>query len=200
MTRSLGFGLLLGAGEGLDLTRAIESFRRTEAEHAADATAARCFLALADVVAGTHPVVDTTGFDRSAPYCAWAISVSAIPLDSGAMTTSALSRADSVLRQGLFTSNFLEGYEAKLLARAWERASNLPRALAAIRYRQVGFFAAETPWNLPEEGRLAALVGDTTGAIHAYQQWLQITRDAEPYLTPKRDSVRAALARLKTKP
>ena len=47
-----------------------------------------------------------------------------------------------------------------------------------------------------EEGRLAALAGDTAGAIRVYRRYLLLRQDAEPALTPQRDSVRAALALL----
>ena len=72
----------------------------------------------------------------------------------------------------------------------------MKRALSAIRYRIYGIGQGETPWTLPYEGRLAAAIGDTAGAVRAYRTWLQITADAEPVLTPKRDTVRADLARL----
>ena len=51
-----------------------------------------------------------------------------------------------------------------------------------------------------EEGRLAALVGDTAAAIRAYRRYLDFRRDAEPSLIPQRDSVRAELARLERRP
>ena len=49
---------------------------------------------------------------------------------------------------------------------------------------------------LREEGRLAALVGDTAGAIGAYQHYLALRSDPEPPLRAERDSARAELARL----
>ena len=49
---------------------------------------------------------------------------------------------------------------------------------------------------LHEEGRLAALTGDTAGAVRAYQHYLWLRTDPEPELKPEVDSVRAVLARL----
>ncbi len=46
------------------------------------------------------------------------------------------------------------------------------------------------------EGRLAAQLGDTSGAVRAYRRYLAMRRDAEPVLHAQRDSVRAELARL----
>jgi hypothetical protein len=47
-----------------------------------------------------------------------------------------------------------------------------------------------------EEGRLAALTGDTAGAILAYGRYLALRDDAEPRLQPRVRQVRRALAEL----
>jgi hypothetical protein len=47
-----------------------------------------------------------------------------------------------------------------------------------------------------EEGRLAALAGDTAAAIQAYRRYLTLRRDADPELQPRVRAVRAALAAL----
>jgi hypothetical protein len=47
-----------------------------------------------------------------------------------------------------------------------------------------------------EEGRLAALDGDTAGAVRAYRRYLALRREAEPSLVPQRDSVQAEVTRL----
>lgn len=102
--------------------------------------------------------------------------------------------ADSVSRH-LDFGQF--GFDRLALARAWEDFGDVPRALAVVRVRPNG-----GPWVLVEatrcreEGRLAALAGDTTGAIAAYRRYLALRQDAEPPLIPQRDSVTAALARL----
>jgi hypothetical protein len=49
---------------------------------------------------------------------------------------------------------------------------------------------------LREEGRLAARLGDTVGAVRAYRHYLVHRRDPEPTLRPEVDRVRAELARL----
>jgi hypothetical protein len=53
--------------------------------------------------------------------------------------------------------------------------------------------------SLREEGRLAALAGDRDGAIKAYRWYLTLVADPEPSLVPRRDSVRAELAKLERK-
>jgi hypothetical protein len=47
-----------------------------------------------------------------------------------------------------------------------------------------------------EEGRLAALTGDTVAAIRAYRRYLALRGDAEPRLQPRVRQVRGALAAL----
>ena len=49
---------------------------------------------------------------------------------------------------------------------------------------------------LREEGRLAALTGDTAGAIRAYQHYLALRPDPEPAVKPEVDRVRGELAHL----
>jgi serine/threonine-protein kinase len=89
--------------------------------------------------------------------------------------------------------------EANLvLARLWEAQGDLPRALAALRRR--GAYYMEAPFFmttfLREEGRLAALTGDTVSAIRAYRHYLGLRYDPEPQLRPEVERVRQALARL----
>jgi serine/threonine-protein kinase len=49
---------------------------------------------------------------------------------------------------------------------------------------------------LREEGRLATLAGDRTGAIEAYRHYLELRFNPEPSVRPEVDRVRAMLARL----
>ena len=83
-----------------------------------------------------------------------------------------------------------------VLARLRESVGDSRGALSAVRRRVF----ALGPWFLStylhEEGRLAALAGDTTEAIRAYRQYLSLRSDPEPPLRPERDSVRAEVARL----
>ncbi len=84
------------------------------------------------------------------------------------------------------------------LARLWEAEGDLPRALEAVR-RRAGAYG-EAPLYLAtffrEEGRLTALVGDTTAAVRAYRHYLGLRYDPESSLRPAVDSVRSALAAL----
>jgi hypothetical protein len=49
---------------------------------------------------------------------------------------------------------------------------------------------------LREEGRLAALTGDSAGAVGAYRHYLTLRAHPEPALQPGVEKVRAELARL----
>jgi hypothetical protein len=53
---------------------------------------------------------------------------------------------------------------------------------------------------LREEGRLAALTGDTAGAIRAYEHFLMLRPDPEPEMRPESDQVREELAKLLAEP
>jgi tetratricopeptide (TPR) repeat protein len=188
------------AGDGLDVAGAIARLRAVPATDTARAVRARCLVALYELQQNPSATVDTSQFGRYARHCKFGIDVSRIPLDSGSVTEAALARMDSTLRERITANTFpFGGYEALLLAKAWEKAGNVPRALTAIRYRQYGFGPSESVWNYRHEGRIAALAGDNAGAIKAYTHWLQIMRDAEPVWNAKRDVVRSELARLTTR-
>jgi DNA-binding SARP family transcriptional activator len=83
------------------------------------------------------------------------------------------------------------------LARLLERAGNVQGALRAVRRRQhhdVTTLSLAT--HLREEGRLAALAGDTTAAIQAYRHYLALRPDPEPSVAPEVARVRQELERL----
>ena len=116
-----------------------------------------------------------------------------------------LDRLDSLMHDGprgfMGTANFQPAAFANFtVARLREAQGNIPAALAAIRRRDVDFFPAYL-WSLPaflrQEGRLAALAGDTAGALRAYGAYLTLRTAPDPPFVPQRDSVvaeRAALA------
>jgi serine/threonine-protein kinase len=83
------------------------------------------------------------------------------------------------------------------VARLRERQGDLQAALAAVRRRPYAYHLSDylAP-HLREEGRLAALTGDTTAAIRAYRHYLALRSEPEPSLRPGVDSVRSELAKL----
>jgi TolB-like protein len=106
-----------------------------------------------------------------------------------------LRRLDSMLTNPLEDMVPLVGN--LVAARLHEDRGELASALAAVRRRWWG------RWVDPgyvvyhrEEGRLAALAGDTAAAIRAYRRYLTLRGDAEPRLQPRVRQVRGALAAL----
>jgi len=83
------------------------------------------------------------------------------------------------------------------LARLLERAGDIEGALRAVRrfpYHQQTTLSLAT--HLREEGRLAALAGDTAAAIQAYGHYLALRPDPEPSVAPEVERVRQELERL----
>ena len=80
-----------------------------------------------------------------------------------------------------------------------EAQGDLHLALRAVR-RRAGRYNMLPTWYLStflrEEGRLAALTGDTAGAIRAYQHHLALRPDPEPEVKPEVERVGAELAKL----
>ncbi|HEU5041572.1 MAG TPA: serine/threonine-protein kinase [Gemmatimonadales bacterium] len=78
-----------------------------------------------------------------------------------------------------------------------EREGDPRAALAAVRRRPYAYHLTDylAP-HLREEGRLAALTGDSAGASRAYRHYLALRSDPEPALRPAVEAVRAELATL----
>jgi len=121
---------------------------------------------------------------------------------TGGDVRDALLRMDSVVRLLPQPNGFRAWYvmpvevQNLFLARELARYGEPERALAASRRRFYGgyahfFFAL--PEYLREEGRLAALVGDTAGALRAYNHYLALREDPDQPWRPQWDSVRMEL-------
>jgi serine/threonine-protein kinase len=82
-----------------------------------------------------------------------------------------------------------------LLARLYEERGEPHQALAVLRRRPYHYIHSVPYLSsfLREEGRLAALTGDTAGAIRAYRHYLALRSEPEPRLAPKIERVRAEL-------
>jgi hypothetical protein len=109
---------------------------------------------------------------------------------------TALALADTAAR----TYDVGQSLAANLVvARIAEAQGNLPLALVAVR-RRAGSYDLLPTWYLStflhEEGRLAALTGDTVDAVRAYQHYLALRPDPEPEIKAEVDGVKEELARL----
>ena len=74
-----------------------------------------------------------------------------------------------------------------------EANGDVPAALAAARRRLFDMVPNFLSTYLREEGRLAALAGDTAGAIAAYRHYLTLQARPEPAVAPRVAEARAAL-------
>jgi len=115
-----------------------------------------------------------------------------------------LERLDSLMQQGprgfAGSANLAPtAYANFTVARLREAQGDLPRALAAIRRREVDYFPSYM-WSLPaflrQEGRLAALTGDSAGSLRAYDEYLSLRTAPDTPLRAQRDSVVAERASL----
>ena len=92
----------------------------------------------------------------------------------------------------------LPGSVASLMIARWRAAEgNYRAALTAVRRRPFThnpLFVDVLPALLKEEGRLAALVGDTTGAVRAYRHYLALRDQPDPGI--KEEEVRQVKAHL----
>jgi eukaryotic-like serine/threonine-protein kinase len=109
-----------------------------------------------------------------------------------------LDRLDSLVTTGAGGSVGLQ--DNLILARLREAAGDPRGALAAVRRRVYGLQPEFLSTHLREEGRLAALTGDTAEAISAYRQYLALRSDPEPALKPGVERVREELAGLLGEP
>jgi TolB-like protein len=91
----------------------------------------------------------------------------------------------------------LHCYGNLVAARLHEEAGDTAAALAAVRRRFVGIATfPEYVRYRREEGRLAAVLGDTAGAIRAYRHYLTLRSAPEPRLRAQADTVRMELTAL----
>ena len=91
----------------------------------------------------------------------------------------------------------LAPYVNLALARAYEESGDEREALRVVR-RGVWYYPPRLlSTQLREEGRLAARLGDSAGAIRAYEHYLALRSNPEPPLIAERDRIRAEVARLK---
>src|SRR4051812_6713858 len=163
---------------------------------------------------------DTRGSRTSNTICAALLEAKLAAASGTAGAAEALDRLDTLMRSGpagqrngppvAFTlspayvrstvgiSPFaFEDFANLEVARLRERQGNIAAALSAVRRRPYSYHTTDyLASHLRQEGRLAALSGDTSGAIRAYRHYLALRSDPEPTLGPVVDAVRAEMAKL----
>jgi len=114
---------------------------------------------------------------------------------------AAVGRLDTLLATGRYLGLVDRGdieYAHLALARLQEAAGDSAAALTALRRRS--YYLGWQPYlatMLRNEGRLAAALGDTAGAIRAYEHYLAFRGAPEQSLRSELERVRAELARLR---
>lgn len=132
---------------------------------------------------------------ESTDVCAAAAEAQLAAVRHGPDADAALQRLDALLAAGSDMQQLVPTVATVIAARLHEARGDLQGALALTRRRTFWWnWLLSTP--LREEGRLAALVGDTAGAIRAYRHYLALRDDPEPRVRPEVDSVRRELSRL----
>jgi hypothetical protein len=112
----------------------------------------------------------------------------------------ALDRLEKLMSGGIGHLAVTGNIANLFLARWFEARGDLPAALRAVRRRVHNYNWFHTmliPAYLRDEGRLAALAGDTAGAIDAYQRFLRLRDRPDPGpMQEQVNGVRAHLAEL----
>jgi DNA-binding SARP family transcriptional activator len=217
-TAPVFWALLLGQSQDTMAAEAVRSLGRMADGRgspnvgADDRTLARCWISLWRLQHG-----DTVGaratrrylesdVDRRYRFAGWARLIDVLVTEAdGGDVRAALLRMDSVVRELPLPTGSLQWDPAPpevqnlMLARMLRRYGEPARGLAAARrrmYRAVMNYPDALPEYLREEGRLATLVGDTTGALRAYRHYLALRENPDPPWRPQWDSVRVELAAL----
>jgi hypothetical protein len=134
------------------------------------------------------------------PYtCATLLEASLAVSSRATDADAALARLDSLMLSGPAVSD-ASAYVHIWAARLWENRGRIEDALGAVRRRpyMAGWprYLAAT---LREEGRLALLAGDTTGALKAFRQFLALRHSPDETLIPETDAVREITGQLSTR-
>jgi tetratricopeptide (TPR) repeat protein len=154
--------------------------------------------ALADTLKPLRLGGQSIPFIGSEPTCPVILDALIAVKQKRADANDAVTRLDRHMAQGPMDADAAIGN--LLVADMLEQLGNRRAALAALRrrpYAPLGLFYLAT--SLRHEGRLAAAVGDTLGAVRAYEHYLRLRTDPEPSLRAEAAEVRAALDRLRTK-
>jgi hypothetical protein len=167
--------------------------------HGQLATTHRAITRLRSPVPSGRDIADSTRTAEFGTLCADILEASLATLRSEANAPLLASRLNDRLRT--VPPGWTDG-DNLVVARLLEANGNVADALAAVRRRRFDLVPVFLSTYLREEGRLAALVGDTAGAIAAYRHFLILQAHPEPTLAPRVRQIRADLVRLtrQTKP
>ncbi len=181
--------------------------------------ASQVIVRLRSPAAGDSPATRTSNL-----VCAALLDAKLMAASGSTGAAAALDRLDSLMRSGpggsrngppvSFTLSpayvrctvgispvGFEDFANLEVARLRERQGDNRAALAAVRRRPYAYHLTDyLAAHLREEGRLAALTGDRSGAIRAYQHYLALRSNPEPAVRPAVEVVRSELAKLTGNP
>jgi len=142
--------------------------------------------------------MDSLGIGRSDSLCATALEAIYAQERRRDEAPAVLRVLDSLMRLGPAATNDVETFGNLVVARLFEAQGDPSAALAVVRRRpyQWAYGPMFLSSFLHEEQRLAALVGDTLGALLAARRYLGLRTDPDPGLADEVAAVQAALARL----
>ena len=133
-----------------------------------------------------------------AVLCALALGCALTRGGASDLEAQALAHLDSLVLAGPSVTSYLLLAANLTSARLHEVNGDPAAALAAVRRRPYFYESlAGLSTLLREEGRLAAQVGDSMGAINADEHYLALRSAADPALAGQVAQVRAALDRLR---
>ena len=135
---------------------------------------------------------DSSATVSFASLCATLLDALLAELQARPDADALLAQLDSLMRTDPEGSY---GFENLVVAHLHEAQGDLAAAHESLR-RRVYFFTRYLSTYLREEGRLAALIGDTDAAIEAYRHYLALRDDPEPALAGEVARVRSELAKL----
>jgi len=152
--------------------------------------------AIARLRSGAPPGLEPPGSTWVTDFgslCADLLEASLATIERQPNAAALAHRLDTRLRQMSPGWNVPDNLVA---AQLLEANGDVPGALAAVRRRRFDLVPSFLATYLREEGRLAALAGDTSGAIVAYRHYLTLQAHPEPVVAPRVAEARAALDRL----
>lgn len=167
-----------------------------------------------DAVAGASTRLRTARLPKPTPYdsarVAHVVEICSALLDASRASALALPdarhnvrTADSLARTFIIEVCCVDATSDAnlLLARLWEQQGDLARALGAARRRACPFGTCPRYLSsfLREEGRLAALTGDTAGAVRAYRHYLALRPNPASSVRPAVEQVRRELAEVQSR-
>jgi tRNA A-37 threonylcarbamoyl transferase component Bud32/tetratricopeptide (TPR) repeat protein len=189
--------LATGVDERLSQYRNICVLQQWRLAHGDPRTTPAAIDKLRGAVGAGLPPQDSAAVVSEGSLCAMMLEAWLASATGRADARGLVNRLDLLLRTGPHGATEVSNL---VVGRLLEALGDTARALAAVRRRPFGLVPRYLSTYLREEGRLAALIGDTAGAITAYQHYLALRSHPEPSLKSEVEAVRTELRQLTAEP